>query len=416
MNTDFCVAVVALGRNYYLPVCLPHIEAYCQRYGYELIMLKGRPPADGTHPSWEKLRLLRALDRPVLFMDGDMVPTPQAPPIHEAIDTTAFNVASMEISAEDAARVTVRYPDLPASNRYYNCGLFYVPATHVREIAALYEDRNSGHWCWEQGCLNHYTRKADSPIRVHELDGRWNYGVPPNFTPDDMAAANILHFWSGHGQIARRRAVQQFVDYRRGLPTVRPLEDMVELSPDVYEQLLRHPQVVRLEEVLNEPRMGDCQLSETLGPVNRCVGLAQLAMELLVAADSIVEIGRFLGVSTETLALTLPRTTIYSVELQPRDEPARLSRYANVVKLDMPSLQAVDRFGDGSLAGFYMDGTHLEQPLTEELNAWVRKLRPGGIAAGHDYGWEGVEPAVNNFFKRPPDYRFVDSSWAYRVE
>jgi predicted O-methyltransferase YrrM len=42
-------------------------------------------------------------------------------------------------------------------------------------------------------------------------------------------------------------------------------------------------------------------------------------------------------------------------------------------------------FKDGSLDFVYIDGNHAYESVVEDLALWARKVRPGGIVAGHDY-------------------------------
>lgn len=73
---------------------------------------------------------------------------------------------------------------------------------------------------------------------------------------------------------------------------------------------------------------------------------------------------------------------------------------ANLSVLKMPSLRAVGSFGDGSLDGVFIDGSHEYEDVRDDILAWRRKVRPGGILAGHDYVflWPGVIRAVNELF------------------
>ena len=46
---------------------------------------------------------------------------------------------------------------------------------------------------------------------------------------------------------------------------------------------------------------------------------------------------------------------------------------------------AATRFEDGSLDFVYLDGNHSFENVAADLAAWSRKVRPGGIIAGHDF-------------------------------
>jgi len=51
------------------------------------------------------------------------------------------------------------------------------------------------------------------------------------------------------------------------------------------------------------------------------------------------------------------------------------------------SMDAVDDFEDGSLDFVYIDGHHGLKYVTEDIFEWSRKVRKGGIVAGHDYAY-----------------------------
>lgn len=71
----------------------------------------------------------------------------------------------------------------------------------------------------------------------------------------------------------------------------------------------------------------------------------------------------------------------------------------------MTSVEAAKKVADGSLDFVYIDARHDYDSVKEDLNAWFRKVKPGGIFAGHDYvdgmlpqGDFRVKSAVDEFF------------------
>ena len=59
----------------------------------------------------------------------------------------------------------------------------------------------------------------------------------------------------------------------------------------------------------------------------------------------------------------------------------------------------------------YIDADHEYESVKKDIEAWIPRLRSGGIIAGHDYiGYRGVHDAVNERFGNP-DRVFFDSSW-----
>lgn len=82
----------------------------------------------------------------------------------------------------------------------------------------------------------------------------------------------------------------------------------------------------------------------------------------------------------------------------------RMSGY-NCEFIRKPSTVAAKDFEDESLDFVYLDANHEYEHLTEDLHAWVPKVRNGGIVAGHDYVKRkslnyGVIKAVNEFCEK----------------
>jgi predicted O-methyltransferase YrrM len=84
------------------------------------------------------------------------------------------------------------------------------------------------------------------------------------------------------------------------------------------------------------------------------------------------------------------------------------------VELDLrPSVEAAASYADGSFDIAFIDGSHKEADVRADIEAWRRKVRAGGILAGHDYGWRsgdhaGVKIAVDALLG-PVEHR--DSVW-----
>lgn len=59
----------------------------------------------------------------------------------------------------------------------------------------------------------------------------------------------------------------------------------------------------------------------------------------------------------------------------------------------MTSMEAVKEFEDNSLDFVFIDGNHEYEHVLEDITEWTKKVKPGGIVAGHDYK---IDP-VNNY-------------------
>jgi len=84
----------------------------------------------------------------------------------------------------------------------------------------------------------------------------------------------------------------------------------------------------------------------------------------------------------------------------------RLDKYSNYTFLKEYSSDALKRFEDNSLDFVYLDGNHADPFVSEDINGWYKKIRSGGILAGHDYARPRIRgneydviAAVNRFTK-----------------
>lgn len=71
-------------------------------------------------------------------------------------------------------------------------------------------------------------------------------------------------------------------------------------------------------------------------------------------------------------------------------------KYITPIKL--PSLLAVNLYGDVSLDFVFIDASHDYDSVKADIKVWLPKIKDGGLLAGHDYGSPGVSRAVNEAF------------------
>lgn len=111
------------------------------------------------------------------------------------------------------------------------------------------------------------------------------------------------------------------------------------------------------------------------------------------------EVGVYRGVFSEILCQSNPNVKHYCIDQykkytnHPKQEDMngaeeeamqRLLKY-NVHFIKESSVEAAKRFEDKSLDYVYIDANHEYPYVVEDIRAWARKVRPGGIVAGHDY-------------------------------
>ena len=87
-----------------------------------------------------------------------------------------------------------------------------------------------------------------------------------------------------------------------------------------------------------------------------------------------------------------------------------------VVKIRMKSHEAKKLFDDESIDFIYIDGNHQYDAVRQDLEDYGRKIKTGGVIAGHDYNspaWPGVTKAVDEYIECKPDKTYVDFSYAH---
>ena len=53
-------------------------------------------------------------------------------------------------------------------------------------------------------------------------------------------------------------------------------------------------------------------------------------------------------------------------------------------------MESITDFLDNSLDFVFIDGNHSFEYATEDIAQWSKKVKPGGIVAGHDY-WNSID-------------------------
>jgi predicted O-methyltransferase YrrM len=83
------------------------------------------------------------------------------------------------------------------------------------------------------------------------------------------------------------------------------------------------------------------------------------------------------------------------------------------------SLEWAQRLPPQELHLVFLDGDHSEQAVRDDIQAWMRHLRPDGILAGHDFYCEdnpGVTYAVEGIFGEDIVRRVGKTVWYVRME
>lgn len=144
------------------------------------------------------------------------------------------------------------------------------------------------------------------------------------------------------------------------------------------------------------------EIPEMIGAVD----LAKLFAELEFTKG--VEIGTDQGQYAEVLAQSIPnlelvcidpwKATSYVKGEQPEsgenqeffdkryaETVERLKEYPNVDIWRTTSMMGLESIGDYSLDFVYLDGNHDFLNVTQDIHHWLKKVKSGGVLAGHDY-------------------------------
>jgi predicted O-methyltransferase YrrM len=72
--------------------------------------------------------------------------------------------------------------------------------------------------------------------------------------------------------------------------------------------------------------------------------------------------------------------------------------------------KAAQYFNDEEIDVLFVDAGHSRDAVKADIEAWLPKMKPNGIMAGHDYtAWEGVNKAVTEVFGTP--HKLENDCW-----
>ena len=67
-------------------------------------------------------------------------------------------------------------------------------------------------------------------------------------------------------------------------------------------------------------------------------------------------------------------------------------------------------FDDETIDAIYIDGAHTFEGVTTDIQAWLPKVKTGGILVGDDFNWSSVEKAVRDLL---PGVLSIGNTWYY---
>lgn len=180
----------------------------------------------------------------------------------------------------------------------------------------------------------------------------------------------------------------------------------------------------RIEFLLNIMRPRDSSLR---------TGFQQFLEKLVPRDATFVEVGCFAGAASEMILNHLTDPTAFLTCVDPwnaeyynrqwnmseiEDCFDRLNPDCNdkLYKANLYSVDAAELFKFVEIDVVYIDAEHDELNVQADIDAWLPKIKKGGLISGHDYteAWPDVIKVVKRNF---PNYTvFPDFTWASIVE
>jgi len=153
-----------------------------------------------------------------------------------------------------------------------------------------------------------------------------------------------------------------------------------------------------LERLKSTPRVWNNYNAENVTP-----GLIELCEEWIHPNMVMAEVGCFRGVSTSVFACFAH--TVFAVDpwtlgisqgygeipadmmRKAEDEFLEVCRkFSNIRRIKGFSVEAAQDFHPQILHAVYLDGAHSKEAISQDVRAWLPKIKPGGLLMGHDAG------------------------------
>lgn len=170
--------------------------------------------------------------------------------------------------------------------------------------------------------------------------------------------------------------------------------------------------------------------------------IVELAVSQSTTNSTFVEIGAFKGRSTALISDTisnsgktinfytidswgpdpmyLPDGVYNAVETKNTFYDNMGSRTGSITVLHNDSISASAQFDDESIDFLFLDNDLSYDHVSNQIQAWLPKVKTGGILSGHDYNRTGVQSAVDEAFSNKivtvlsGSNSYVSYGWTWR--
>lgn len=157
-----------------------------------------------------------------------------------------------------------------------------------------------------------------------------------------------------------------------------------------------------------------------LKTITQITGLIDLIHDINKIGENLkgIEIGSYIGESSLIFLSfhNISKLTCVDIEI-PKLFNVKLEKFienGKCVPLEMSSSDANEKIIEDDFDFIYIDGDHTYDFVKNDIEIWYPKVKKEGILCGHDYVWDGVKKAVDEFvLKYNLDLKiYDDSSWS----
>lgn len=189
--------------------------------------------------------------------------------------------------------------------------------------------------------------------------------------------------------------------------------------------------------------IGSFTMTDTLFKITEKYGVHEHfgCIETLVRKNKLkvgAEIGIFMGYHSRHLLEACRNVSLYCVDLYSNisgngyddwnqfqfdnlynSVKLSLKKYGRTIFLRMKSDEAVNIINNNKLDFVYIDADHRYKSVKKDIIKWEKKVKPGGIISGHDYGqkdWPGVKIAVDEWIKSKSNKLYISKGHVWWIK